>query len=83
LAKLADQTIYRALSDARDRGEIGVAPIPQRAATAIVALVWNEVLFTRNLVDRKVLANMLNNVYLPLVQTVSRQTHLADQSEPV
>jgi AcrR family transcriptional regulator len=83
LAKLADQTIYRALSDARDRGEIGAAPIPERAANAIVALIRNEVFFTRNLVDQTVLTDMLDNVYLPLIQTVSRRADLADQSELV
>jgi AcrR family transcriptional regulator len=74
LAELADQTIYRALSDARDRGEIGAAPIPDRAATAIVALVRNEVFFTRNHVDQETLTDILDNVYLPLIETVSRRS---------
>jgi AcrR family transcriptional regulator len=80
LAELADKTIYRALSDARDRGEIGAADIPDRAATAIVALVRNEVFFTRNPVDQETMADMLDNVYLPLIDTVSRRSDLADQS---
>lgn len=80
LAELADKTIYRALSDARDRGEIGAADIPDRAATAIVALVRNEVFFTRNPVDHETMADMLDNVYLPLIDTVSRRSDLADQS---
>jgi AcrR family transcriptional regulator len=74
LAELADQTIYRALSDARDRGEIGAAPIPERAATAIIALVRNEVFFTRSPVDRETLTDILDNVYLPLIQTISRRS---------
>src|SRR5215813_5512146 len=45
LAEFTDRTIYRALSDARDRGEIGPANIPDRAATSIIALVRNEVFF--------------------------------------
>jgi AcrR family transcriptional regulator len=74
LAELADQTIYRALSDARDRGEIGASPIPDRAATAIVALVRNEVFFTRNPVDQEAMTDILDNVYLPLIETVSRRS---------
>jgi AcrR family transcriptional regulator len=79
LAELADQTIYRALSDARDRGEIGAADIPDRAATAIVALVRNEVLFARNPVDQETLTDMLDNVYLPLIEAVSHRSDVADQ----
>ncbi len=74
LAELADQTIYRALSDARDRGEIGTADIPDRAATTIVALVRNEVFFTRNPVDQEALTDMLDNVYLPLIDAVSHRS---------
>jgi AcrR family transcriptional regulator len=82
LAELADRTIYRALSNARDRGEIGPAHIPDRAATTIVALVRNEVFFTRNPVDRETLIDMLDNVYLPLIETVSHRSGLANQPEP-
>jgi AcrR family transcriptional regulator len=82
LVELADQTIYRALADARDRGEIGPAKIPERAATTIVALVRNEVFFTRNPVDRETLTDVLDNVYLPLIGTVSHRSDLADQPEP-
>jgi AcrR family transcriptional regulator len=79
LAKLADQTIYRALSDARDRGEIGPAEIPDRAATTIVALVRNEVFFTRNPIDQEVLTDMLDNVYLPLIDAVSHRSDRGGQ----
>jgi AcrR family transcriptional regulator len=79
LAELADQTIYRALADARDRGEIGAAHIPDRAATAIVALVRNEVFFTRSPVNEETLADILDNVYLPLIETVSRRSRSSDQ----
>jgi AcrR family transcriptional regulator len=80
VAKLADQTIYRALSDARDHGEIGPAKIPDRAATAIVALVRNEVFFTRNHVDRETLNDILDNAYLPLINALSHRSDLSGQS---
>jgi AcrR family transcriptional regulator len=79
LAKFADQTIHRALSDARDRGEIGPTPIPDRAATAIVALVRNEIFFTRNPIEKETLTDILDNVYLPLIETVSCRSDLAGQ----
>jgi hypothetical protein len=78
LAELADQTIYRALSDARDRGEIGAARIPDRAATALVALVRNEVFFTRNTIDKETLTDMLDDVYLPLIEAVSHRSDVAE-----
>jgi AcrR family transcriptional regulator len=74
LAQLADQTIYRALSDARDRGEIGPADIPDRAATALVALARNELFFTRGPVGKKALIDILDNVYLPLIDAVSHRS---------
>jgi hypothetical protein len=74
LAELAGQTIYRALSDARERGEIGPANIPDRAATAIVALVRNEVFFTRGAVDKEALIDILDNVYLPLIEAISHRS---------
>jgi len=67
VAAWADQTIYRALSDARARGEIGRADIPDRAATSIIALVRNEVFFTDNPIDQDTLTEMLDTVYLPLI----------------
>jgi len=74
LAELADQTIYRALSDARERGEIGGAAVPERAATAIAALVRNELFFNRGPVDREALIDILDNVYLPLIDAVSHRS---------
>jgi Tetracyclin repressor-like, C-terminal domain len=74
LAELADQTIYRALDDARERGEIGPAHIPDRAATAIAALVRNEVFFTRGAPDKEALIDILDNVYLPLIEALSDRT---------
>lgn len=80
LAELADQRIYRLLSDARDRGEIGAADIPHRAATTIVALLRNELFFTREPVDQEAIIDMLDHVYLPLIQTVS---HRSDPRGPI
>src|ERR1700739_1021057 len=74
LAELADQTITRALSDARDRGEIGSAKIPDRAAIALAALVRNEVFFARNPVGQGALIDILDNVYLPLIDAVSHRS---------
>jgi AcrR family transcriptional regulator len=74
LAELADQTIYRALTNARERGEIGPANIPDRAATAIAALVRNEVFFTRGRIGKEALIDILDNVYLPLIQAVSNRS---------
>jgi AcrR family transcriptional regulator len=74
LTELADQTIYRALSDARERGEIGEAAVPERAATAIAALVRNELFFNRGPVDKEALIDILDNVYLPLIDAVSHRS---------
>ncbi|HEY1439930.1 MAG TPA: TetR/AcrR family transcriptional regulator C-terminal ligand-binding domain-containing protein, partial [Mycobacterium sp.] len=75
LAELADQTIYRALSDARERGEIGPANIPERAATAIAALLRNEVFFARGPVRKEALIDILDSVYLPLIEAVSHRSN--------
>ncbi|MGO9925254.1 MAG: TetR/AcrR family transcriptional regulator [Mycobacterium sp.] len=79
LAGLADQTIYRALSGARERGEIGPANIPDRAATAIVALVRNELFFNHGPVDKEALIDILDNVYLPLIDAVSHRSDRGGQ----
>ena len=75
LAELAEQTIFRALTDARARGEIGPADIPARAATAIAALARDELFFSRGRVDKAAMVDILDNVYLPLIQALS---HRAD-----
>jgi len=74
LAELADQTIIRALSAARDRGEIGPANIPARAATAIAALARNELFFARGPVGKESMIDILDNVYLPLIDTLSHRS---------
>jgi AcrR family transcriptional regulator len=80
LAELVDRTLDRALSDARDRGEIGATDIPDRAATTIVALLRNELFFTHHPVDQETLIDMLDTVYLPLIAAVSHRSNLTDQS---
>ena len=78
LAELAARTIYHALSAARDRGEIGPAEIPVRAATSIIALMRNEVVFTHHPVDKNALIDMVDNVYLPLIDTLSHRPRPAE-----
>ena len=73
LAELADQTIFRALAEARGRGEIGPADIPARAATAIAALARNELFFSRGPVGKESMIDILDNVYLPLIDAVSHR----------
>lgn len=74
LTQLANQTIYSALSRARDRGEIGPSDIPDRAATAIAVLLRNELFFTRKPVDQQIVIDILDNVYLPLIEAVSHRS---------
>jgi AcrR family transcriptional regulator len=74
VAAWADRTIYRALSDAGARGEIGPADIPDRAATSIIALVRNEVFFTDNAIDQDTLTEMLDTVYLPLITAAATRS---------
>lgn len=73
-----EQWIYRtirpALSDARDRGEIGRAEIPDRVVLTIAALVRNELFFTQDQVDEETFIEILDTVYLPLITAVSRQS---------
>jgi AcrR family transcriptional regulator len=68
---LAMRTIYPALARARARGEIGPRHIPHRPATIIGTLVRDELFFARRDVDSTVLAEMLDTVYLPLIEAIS------------
>jgi AcrR family transcriptional regulator len=72
ITKLSVRTIYPALARARDRGEIGARQIPHRAATLIGTLVRDELFFTRRDVDSTVLGELLDTVYLPLINAISR-----------
>lgn len=74
LAAVVDQTICRALSDARARGEVGPGDIPEPVVTTVVALLRNELFFTRNRVDQETIAAILDTVYLPLIDTISRRS---------
>jgi AcrR family transcriptional regulator len=71
ISELVTRTIRHALSDARDRGELGLAPIPEPVEMTLLALVRNEVFFTRNPVDEHTLIRLIDTVYLPLVGAVS------------
>jgi AcrR family transcriptional regulator len=72
ITKLAVRTLYPALARARARGEIGPRDIPHRAAILIGTLVRDELFFARHDVDSTVLAEMLDTVYLPLIDAISR-----------
>jgi AcrR family transcriptional regulator len=72
ITELGVRTIYPALARARDRGEIGARQIPHRAATLIGTLVRDELFFARRHVDSTVLAELLDTVYLPLIDAISR-----------
>jgi AcrR family transcriptional regulator len=74
ISELTNRTIRHALSDARDRGEIGPAPIPESVEMTLLALVRNEVFFTRNPVDQHTLIELIDIVYLPLIDAVSHDS---------
>lgn len=63
--------ISRVLSEARERGELGPNPIPGRVAMTAFALLRHELFFSNATVDDAVLADIVDTVYLPLVQAVS------------
>ena len=67
----ADQTIRIVLGRARERGELGPAPIADRVATSILALIRNEMFFARAPVDRSALADMVDLIYLPALTAAS------------
>jgi AcrR family transcriptional regulator len=72
VSELINQTVHRALTEARNRDEIGSAAIPEPVEMTLLALVRNEVFFTRNPVGQHTLIKLLDTVYLPLVDAVSR-----------
>ncbi|MEZ0054364.1 AcrR family transcriptional regulator [Mycobacterium sp. MAA66] len=72
ISELISGTIRRALTDARDRGEIGSAPILKPVEMTLLALVRNEVFFTRNPFDEQTLIELIDSVYLPLIDAVSQ-----------
>lgn len=74
IGELVAGTIHLALADARDRGEIGGAPIPETAEMTLFALVRNDLFFTRQPVDDERLSALIDEVYLPLISAVSTAT---------
>src|ERR1700755_637612 len=70
---LAERTVVPALERARERGELGPHAIPERAAASIGMLLRDEMLFSRNTVGPDTIAEIIDTVYLPLVETLSRQ----------
>jgi len=71
MSDLVRRTFRRALSDARGRGEIGPAVIPERVEITLLALLRNELFFTRNPVNQSTLVELIDIVYLPLIAAVS------------
>jgi AcrR family transcriptional regulator len=72
-SSVASMTIRRALCDARDRGEIGPAEIPDRVVMTPVALLRHELFFAHGTVDTDTLDELIDMVYLPLVTSLSRK----------
>lgn len=68
---LLREHISSVLSDARDRGELGDTPIPDRVAMTVFALLRNELFFSNSSVDNTVLTDIIDTVYLPLVRAVA------------
>jgi hypothetical protein len=75
ISELVTRTIRHGLTDARDRGEIGPAPIPEPVEMTLLALVRNEVFFTRNPVDERTLVELIDTVYLPLIDAHRTGAH--------
>jgi hypothetical protein len=75
ISELVTGTIRHGLTDARDRGEIGPAPIPEPVEMTLLALVRNEVFFTRNPVDERTLVELIDTVYLPLIDAHRTGAH--------
>jgi AcrR family transcriptional regulator len=71
VTSLAERTVYPALERARARGEVGPREIPPRAAASIGVLVRNEMVLSPNPVDAGTLQEIIDTVYLPLIQTLS------------
>lgn len=72
-SQFARETITRALDQARDRGEIGPRQIPERALMTPVALVRHELVIARVPLDDESITEILDEVFLPLVHTLSRR----------
>lgn len=74
VATKADQTIRRALDAACARGEIGPVAIPDLVMTSVFALVRNELFFARSKIEPSTLAELVDTVYLPAINTASHKS---------
>jgi AcrR family transcriptional regulator len=66
-----ERAVHRALSNARNRREIGPGHIPDNVATSILGLARYEMFFRPHAVDEDALIQILDTVYLPLIDAVS------------
>ncbi|WKG06453.1 TetR/AcrR family transcriptional regulator [Mycolicibacterium sp. HK-90] len=73
VAAKTDHTIRTALEAARERGEIGPANISDRVALSILALMRNELLFSRNMIQSSTVAELVDDIYLPAIDAASRK----------
>ena len=66
------QTMRTILDLARARGEIGFGPLPERVVLLPIALLRHELLFGHPF-DSSAIAEIVDQVYVPLVQALSRR----------
>ncbi|HEY5853576.1 MAG TPA: TetR-like C-terminal domain-containing protein [Aldersonia sp.] len=63
----AKDTIARMLREARDRGDLGDEPIPERVMLLPLVLLRHELFFLRGTLATDVLAEIVDQVCLPLL----------------
>lgn len=80
-SQFARETVGGFLAQARHRGEIGPYPIPDRALMTPIALLRHDLFIARTAVDAAAIAEILDEVFLPLVHTLSRGAAGAKQPE--
>ncbi|MEO7123096.1 MAG: TetR/AcrR family transcriptional regulator [Lacisediminihabitans sp.] len=68
---LNSQTMGVILETARARGELGQGQLPERVVLLPLALLRHELLFGHS-VDARTIADIVDQVYVPLVRTLSR-----------
>lgn len=71
--------IRAALTCARERGEIGPAPIPEAVVRVPIALLRNELLIERRAVNRTTLIELVDTIFIPLVIAVSQDEAAAER----
>ncbi|RZU67066.1 TetR family transcriptional regulator [Microterricola gilva] len=67
----ATDTIALILHEARDRGELGPAPIPERVMLLPLVLLRHELFFTRGALTPDAVAEMVDQVCVPLLIATS------------